>query len=261
MVYSEIALPFIAAFGLVVGSYLNVVIHRLPRGISTVWPPSGCPACGSLIPWWGNFPVLSFLWLRGRCLECRSSISWRYPFIESLVALLFALSFLRYGPSWSWLWAAAFACLLVVLAMIDLEHLLLPDRLTLPGIAVGCLAYPWLPWSGVWFDGLLGAAAGAGTLLLVYGLWYLIRHVEGLGLGDVKMMAMVGAFLGVRGALMTLLLGTLLAATFAVASMAVGRLGLKNRLPFGPFLALGAVLVLLGVDADWFEAFYPRFSG
>ena len=254
-------LVLIAAVGLVVGSYLNVVIHRLPRGRSTVWPPSGCPACGSLIPWWGNLPVLSFLWLRGRCRECRSPISWRYPIVEALVALLFVLCFFRFGPSWSWLGAALFSCLLVVLAMIDLEHLLLPDRLTLPGVALGWIVQPWLPWGGSWLDGVLGSVAGAGTLLALYGLWWVLRKVEGLGLGDVKMMAMVGAFVGLGGALTTLLIGTVLAASFAVTSMMFGRLSLQHRLPFGPFLAVGAAAAMFESGSGWLRAALPLLSG
>ncbi len=181
--------------------------------------------------------------------------------VEAFVGLLFVLSFLRFGPFWSWLWAAFFACLLVILAMIDLEHLLLPDRITYPGALLGWVVHPFLPWADSWFGGLLGSVVGAGILLLLYGLWFLLRKVEGLGLGDVKMMALVGAFLGVGGALTTLFIGTVLAACFAVPSLLSGRLSLQHRLPFGPFLALGALISMLGPEGRWFEALAPLFSG
>lgn len=181
--------------------------------------------------------------------------------VEAVVSFLFVLSFLRFGPFWNWLWAACFACLLVILALIDLEHLLLPDRITYPGALLGWVAHPFLPWADSWFGGLLGSAAGAGVLLLLYGLWFLLRKVEGLGLGDVKMMALVGAFLGVGGALTTLFIGTVLAASFALPSLLSGRLSLQHRLPFGPFLALGALISMFGPGERWFAALMPMFSG
>lgn len=244
---------YVAALGLVTGSYLNVVIHRLPRGTSTVLPRSACPFCGSLIAARDNLPLISFLWLRGRCRRCRSRISWRYPLVEAATALLFLLSYRLYGPApgrffgdGSWILAAAFGCLLLALTMIDLEHLLLPDRLTLSGLVAGVLLRPWLPWEGGPVDGMIGAAAGAGVLLAVYGGWYLIRRSEGMGLGDVKMLAMIGAFLGWRGVLDTLVVATLVAALVAIAAMLVGRLSLQHKIAFGPYLALGALLAMLG---------------
>lgn len=240
----------VAAFGLIVGSYLNVVIHRLPRGRSTVVSRSGCPFCGSLIHWWDNVPLLSFVWLRGACRACRSPISWRYPLVELATALLFTATWLAFGPGWPWILAALFGCLLLVLAAIDLEHLILPDRLTLGGTVLGLAAQRWLPWRGSFLDHLGGALVGAGILLAVYGAWYLLRRAEGLGLGDVKMMAMVGAFLGWRGALLTFMIGTFAAAGVAVTSMLFGRLGLENKLPFGPFLAFGAAVTMATMASD-----------
>ncbi|MDY7093334.1 MAG: prepilin peptidase [Acidobacteriota bacterium] len=267
---------YVIALGLVVGSYLNVVIHRLPRGTSTVLPRSACPFCGSLIAARDNLPLISFLLLRGRCRHCRSPIAWRYPALEAATALLFLFCYRAFGPSpdrffrdGTWLLAAAFGCLLLALAGIDLEHLLLPDRLTLPGIAAGLLLQPWLPWGEAqraalaaawpavaealpeWFQhllvGALGALAGAGVLLAVYGGWYLLRRTEGLGLGDVKMLAMIGAFLGWTGVLGTLLVATFTASTVAIVAMLLGRLSLQHKMAFGPFLTLGALVSLLAV--------------
>ena len=257
MPHPFLSLPFVSAIGLVVGSYLNVVIYRLPRGRSTVGGRSGCPFCGSLIRAWDNLPVLSYLWLRGRCRDCRSPISRRYPVVEATTGLAFALAFQVFGPGWGWASAALFASILIVLAFIDLEHLILPDRLTLGGAVLGLALFPWLPWKGSLVDHLVGLALGPGLLLGLYGLWYLIRRVEGLGLGDVKMMAMVGAFLGWRGSLMTLFLGTLSALAVALGFMATGRMGLKNKIPFGPFLALGAFVALLAVGTGWLDVYLP----
>ncbi|MCB1037383.1 MAG: prepilin peptidase [Acidobacteria bacterium] len=250
-------LLFVSVFGLVVGSYLNVVVYRLPRGRSTVAGRSGCPFCGSLIRWWNNLPLLSFLWLKGRCRDCRSPIFWRYPLLELLTALGFALSYRSFGPGWAWVLAALFLCILLLLAFIDLEHLILPDRLTLAGAALGFVLFRWLPWRGSLVDHLVGAALGPALLLGLYGLWFLIRRAEGLGLGDVKMMILVGAFLGWRGSLMTLFLGTLTAMAVALWLMATGRMGLKNKIPFGPFLSLGAAVALFATGSGWLDRFLP----
>ncbi len=257
MAHPFLNLPSVVAIGLVVGSYLNVVIYRLPRGKSTVGGRSGCPFCGSLIRGWDNLPVLSYLWLRGRCRDCRSPISRRYPLVEVLTASAYALCYSFFGPPWHWILAAIFCSILLVLAFIDLEHLILPDRLTLGGALLGLLLFPWLPWRGSFGDHLVGLGLGPGLLLGLYGLWYALRRAEGLGLGDVKMMATVGAFLGWQGSLLTLFLGTLLALVVALAYMATGRMGLKNKIPFGPFLALGALIALFSLGSTWLDRYLP----
>jgi leader peptidase (prepilin peptidase)/N-methyltransferase len=234
---------YAAAVGLVVGSFLNVVIHRLPRRQSTVLPRSRCPSCGAAISARDNIPLLSFLVLRGRCRHCRAAIGWHYPFVEALTALLFVACLERFGLGWHALVAAAFASLLVALAGIDLEHFLLPDVLTLPGLAAGLAIAAWSPWLP-WQDAALGALLGGGVLYLLSTGWYLLRGEEGLGLGDVKMLAMIGAFLGWEGVLVTLLLGSSSGAVMGLALIAGGRLGLKSQLPFGVFLAAGALVAL-----------------
>lgn len=244
---------YAALLGLIVGSYLNVVIYRLPRGLSTVFPRSGCPSCGAPIRARDNFPVVSFLLLGGRCRACRAPISWRYPAIEATTSLLFVASFLRFGPSLGALAAALFCSLMIVLAMIDLEHLILPDRITLPGIAVGLALQPFLPWAG-WRQALIGAALGAGILLAIWGLWYLIRREEGMGLGDVKMLALIGAFLGWKGVLVALFFSTLAGAAVGLALMRWGSLEMRSKLPFGTFLSLGGLVALFFGPplADWY---------
>lgn len=234
---------YAALVGLITGSYLNVVIHRLPRQQSTVLPRSRCPQCGSLIRPIDNIPLISYLFLRGRCRTCKAPISARYPFVEALTAVLFVAAVERFGPTRSAFVAAGFSALLLVLAAIDLEHMILPDRLTLPGIVIGIALQPWIGWVGV-KGALLGVALGAGVLLVAYGGWWLIRREEGLGLGDVKMLAMVGAFLGWRGVVVTLFLGAFAGAVVGLVLMIAGRGDVKSRLPFGTFLAAGALVAL-----------------
>ncbi len=232
------------AVGLVVGSYLNVVAYRLPRGLSTVRPRSRCPWCAGSIRARDNIPVVSWVALHGRCRRCAAPISWRYPTVEAATGLLFLACALRFGASPQAATGALFCALLTALALIDLDHYLLPDRLTLPGVAAGVVLSPWLPASGP-LESLTGAVIGAGILILVINVWYWLRGEEGMGLGDVNMLAMIGAFLGWRGALQTLMVGAVLGAVTGLALVATGRLQLRSRLPFGLFLAAGGVVVLL----------------
>jgi leader peptidase (prepilin peptidase)/N-methyltransferase len=244
---------YAALLGLVTGSYLNVVIHRLPRGESTVLPRSRCPYCGGGIRARDNLPVLSYLLLRGRCRRCRAPISWRYPVFEAATALLFVAIVESFGLSTEALAALVFGCLLLVLAAIDFDHYLLPDRLTLPGILVGLAVQPWLPRTS-FLDAVLGIAIGAGLLILLINFWYWLRSEEGMGMGDVNMLAMVGAFLGWQGVLVTFALATVSGALCGLALLLGGRLELRGRLPFGLFLALGALVALFA--GDWLVAAY-----
>ena len=233
-----------ALLGLVVGSYLNVLIHRLPRGISTVLPRSRCPRCRSPILPSDNVPVLSYLLLRGRCRRCRLAIHWRYPLVEASTAVGFVLSYRVLGPDLvPALVGASFVAAMIALAMIDLEHFLLPDAITWPGIAVGLVLLPRLGWrsdADLW----LGAALGAGVLLAVAWGWYFLKKVHGMGMGDVKMLGMVGAWLGWQAVVSTLFIASLTGSAVGLAAMMSGRLGMRSRLPFGVFLALGALVTL-----------------
>ena len=228
---------------LIVGSYLNVVIYRLPRRMSTVRPRSSCPACGAPIGARDNLPVVSWLLLGGRCRACRAPISPRYPLIEAATAALFVGCVVAFGVTVAALAAALFGALLIALAAIDVEHMLLPDRLTLPGIAAGLALSPFLPFGG-FRAALLGALLGGGILLALAGGWLLLRGEEGMGLGDVKMLAMIGAFLGWKGMAVTLFSASLLGALVGIALLRRSRAGLKTRLPFGAFLSLGGVFAL-----------------
>jgi len=239
--------------GLIVGSYLNVVIHRLPHGRSTVVPGSHCPTCGAAIRAFDNLPLLSWIALGGRCRACRAPISPRYPLVELLTGLAFAGAVARFGFAPEALAGAIFAALLIALSAIDLEHFLLPDRLTLPGLAVGLVAQVALP-SGSLGRGIAGALVGAGILLVVAGTWELVRGVEGMGLGDVKMLAMIGAFLGQSGVVVTLVFGTLFGSIAGLALVAVRRGSFASRLPFGLFLGIGGLIALYA--GDRLVAFY-----
>lgn len=229
--------------GLVVGSYLNVLAHRLPLGQSTVRPRSRCPACGAAIRARDNLPVVSWLLLGGRCRDCGAPISPRYPLIEATTGVLFAACVVRFGFAPETVAAAVLGALLVALAAIDFDHFLLPDKLTIPGIALGLAAQALLP-SGSLVAGVRGALIGAGLLLAIAGAWELLRGVEGMGLGDVKMLAMIGAFLGAGGVVVTLVFGTF--AGSAVGLVLIARRGgdLQAQLPFGVFLAAGGLVAL-----------------
>ncbi len=253
---SSFLILYSGLFGLAVGSFFNVVVHRLPRGVSIVFPRSACTYCGGALKARDNIPVLSYLALRGRCRWCAAPISIRYPLVELTTGILFALCAWRFGWSWETLVMALFCGVLLVLALIDLDHFVLPDKITLPGTLGGLAVQPWLPRVDL-LDALLGVVAGAGVLILIVNFWYWLRHEEGMGLGDVNMLAMVGAFLGWQGAAVTLVSATVAGALTGLILIASRRLGTKSRLPFGVFLSLGALIAvffgeqLTSVYAGW----------
>jgi leader peptidase (prepilin peptidase)/N-methyltransferase len=233
-----VALAFAAAFGAIAGSFLNVIIYRLPLGKSVVWPSSACPQCGRELSWYENIPVASWLALRARCRTCRAPISARYPFVEALTAVMFAAAWWYYGPGALLVSRLVFGCMLIALFAIDLEHHLLPNAITLPGIVVG-FVFSFFAEPG-WLASLIGTIAGAGILFGIAEAYYRVRREEGLGMGDVKMLAMIGAFLGWRLALVTLMLASLAGSVVGLLLIASRRAGMKYALPFGTFLALGA---------------------
>lgn len=233
----------VTLIGLVVGSYLNVVVYRLPRGLSTVTPGSSCPHCGEAVRALDNLPVVSFLALAGRCRSCRARISWRYPLVELATTGLFVACAWVFGQPAQAAVAALFCALMLALALIDLEHMLLPDKLTLPGIACGLALQPWIDQVRI-LDAMLGTLIGAGLLILLINVWYWWREEEGMGLGDVNLLAMIGAFLGWQGVLVALFAGALAGALVGLALMTVRRIDLTSKLPFGTFLAFGALIAL-----------------
>jgi leader peptidase (prepilin peptidase) / N-methyltransferase len=240
------------AFGALIGSFLNVCIYRLPRGQSVVWPSSSCPHCKRELSWYENIPIVSFLALRARCRGCRAPISIRYPIIEGVTALMFGAAWWYFGPSLLLASRLIFGCGLIVLFAIDLEHHLLPNTITLPGIVVG-LALSVFTEPG-WMSSLIGIVIGGGVLYAIAEAYYRLRHEEGLGMGDVKMLAMIGAFLGWKLTLVTLMMASFAGSGVGLALIVMRRGSMKYALPFGTFLAMGAALAAVFGSSllDWY---------
>jgi leader peptidase (prepilin peptidase)/N-methyltransferase len=229
--------------GLCVGSFLNVCIHRLPSRTSIVFPASRCPSCEHLLAWSDNIPVVSYLALRGRCRYCRAPISARYPVIEAMTCIVFVLHWLTFGPSLLFAVRVGFACALIVLFAIDLEHQILPNVITLPGIVVG-FACSLIGPPGPLMS-LAGIALGGGLLWGIAEAWFRLRKVEAMGFGDVKMLAMVGAFLGVKLVVLTFVLASMIGGLVGVVLIASRRADMATRVPFGTMLAFAALVASL----------------
>ncbi len=255
---------FVLVLGLCLGSFLNVCIARMPEDRSVVSPPSHCPHCGTDIHWYDNIPILSWLLLRARCRACSHPIAATYPLIEACTGLLVLLVWRQAIPSPELLDAAhvalfayhaAFVCMLVGLTFVDLEHYIIPDEFSIYAVPVGVLGAvgigllePGLAPS--WQQALVGALAGGGFLLAVAGIYWLIRREEGIGMGDVKLLAMIGSFLGAFPALfLVMLLSSIVGSVVGIAHVVLAGRGLRTAIPFGPFLALGALIVLF--FGDW----------
>lgn len=274
---SQSVIPFgVFLLGLVIGSFLNVCILRIPAGKSIVLPASSCPKCGKAIAAYDNIPVLSWFILGGKCRHCKVKISAMYPAVEFLTGLLFLACYLVFGLTVDALKWAVFAALLVVLTITDLRERILPNAVNFFGLGIGLLfsifikstdgTALWL--ANRWFefpppmpvlsfaDAILGAVAGSGLLWVVAEGYFRLRGREGMGLGDVKMMAAVGAFFGLKRTLMTILAGSLLGSVIGILLIAISKKGRDYELPFGTFLGAGALLVLFfGTPAlGWYQS-------
>ena len=248
---------FLAALaGLIVGSFLNVCIYRLPRRESLNWPASHCTSCNRALSWYENVPVVSWVVLRRRCRACGAPISLMYPIVEVTTALVFAGGMLVYGLTPLMVVRVAFACALIVLFAIDLEHRILPNVITLPGIVIGFAASLFLPPG--WRSSLIGIRAGGGVLFALAEAYYRARGREGLGMGDVKMLAMIGAFLGWPHMLLSLIIASFTGSAVGVGVIVSRRGGMQAALPFGTFLALGAIVAAVAGDAilAWYLSLY-----
>jgi leader peptidase (prepilin peptidase)/N-methyltransferase len=230
-------------FGLVIGSFLNVCIHRLPASQSIVHPRSRCPQCGHLIRVYDNIPVLSYLLLRGRCRDCGARISLRYPVVELLSGAFAAMALARFGLGWQALLMYALIAAFLVITFIDLDHRIIPDVITLPGIPIG-LAASFGPGMISPLESLLGILAGGGSLFLVAWGYQLVTQREGMGGGDIKLLAMIGAFIGWKGVLLTIFIASLTGTLAGMALIFRRRGDMKLAVPFGPFLAVGAIAYL-----------------
>jgi len=230
-------------FGAIVGSFLNVCIFRLPKEESIIWPGSHCPHCKKPIRFYDNIPLLSYLLLGGKCRQCHRSISLQYPLVEGITALLSLFLIMKFGLSPTYLIYFAFVAALIVITVIDLYHQIIPDVISLPGIGVGLLASLMIPQI-TFFNSLLGILLGGGSLFLIATVYQWLFKREGMGGGDVKMLAMIGAFLGWKAVIVTILLGSLIGSIIGIIAMALKGKDFKYAIPFGPFLSLGAVAAL-----------------
>ncbi len=254
-------LVFVAAAGLVFGSFFNVVIYRLPRGLNLSRPPSTCPGCGARIKPYDNIPVLSYVLLGGKCRRCRRRISPVYPAVELLTAIGFVLVYFHAGRKLGLDFFAGclFTAALIVLGFIDAEHQILPDAITMPGLVLA-LAYSFFRSDLTFRGALLGAVVGGGFLLVVYGAYRLIRKKEGLGMGDVTMMLMVGAALGPARTLLVLILASLAGALFGLYLVARKGKDFQFALPFGTFIAPAAFAAMIWGQriVSWYLSRLPR---
>ncbi|OEU52694.1 MAG: peptidase A24 [Desulfobacterales bacterium C00003060] len=230
-------------FGMAIGSFANVCIYRLPRSLSLILPRSMCPNCKARIAFYDNVPVASYLWLRGRCRHCGTAISLRYPMVE-LVSGLFAVAiFMRHGLSLEGIVLYGLVEALLVITFIDIDHKIIPDVITYPGIGIGFLTSFALGYI-TYKESFLGIILGGGTLFLVAWGYYLVTKREGMGGGDIKLLAMIGAFLGWKGVMFTVFAGSAIGAVVGTALALRTEEGRKLAIPFGPFLSLGALLFL-----------------
>lgn len=249
------------AFGLVIGSFLNVCIVRLPRDRSIVKPPSHCPVCKTPIRFYDNIPIISFLLLRAKCRSCGEPISWRYPLVELMNGLLYVWIVREFPLGGEALLLMAFCSALIVITFIDLDHQIIPDIITLPGMVVGLALAPFflypltdplpfhlgaiVPHAGRYLTGFLnsiiGLILGGAPLFAIGWIWEKLRHVEAMGGGDVKFMGMVGSFFGWKGALLTIMLGAVAGSVVGVLLILLKRHRMEKVIPFGPFLAAGAL--------------------
>jgi leader peptidase (prepilin peptidase)/N-methyltransferase len=230
-------------FGAIVGSFLNVCIIRLPKGESIIIPGSHCPQCNHPIKFYDNIPLISYLLLGGKCRYCKRSISAQYPLVEGTTAISSLLLFLKYGLSLSYFFYFSFVAALIIITVIDLYHQIIPDVISIPGIGVGLLGALIIPHI-TFFNSLLGILLGGGSLFVVATLYQWLFKREGMGGGDVKLLAMIGAFLGWDAVILTILLSSLIGSITGIIIMVLKGKDFKYAIPFGPFLSLGAVIAL-----------------
>ncbi len=245
MIYDPLILTVTALFGAIVGSFLNVVILRLPEpGASIVFPASHCPRCRHPLSWYENIPLLSYLFLRGRCGHCEVHISSQYPLVELLMAVLSSAVFFRFGLSLTAVGFFFFSAALLVIICIDIQHQIIPDVISLPGILLG-FAFSFSNSITTWQDSLIGLLAGGGILYAIALLYFVLRKQDGMGGGDIKLLAMIGAFLGWQSLPFVIFASSLSGSIIGILTMVIQKKGGATRIPFGPFLSLAALLYML----------------
>ncbi len=247
---------FLTCVGAAVGSFLNVLIFRIPEGQSIVLPSSHCPKCGHAVRIYDNIPIISYLILRGKCRDCHEKISLQYPIVEAITAIMSLLLFLKFGLSFKYLFSFIFTCALIVITFIDLRHQIIPDVISLPGIPVFFFLAVFFMNLTVW-ESLLGILIGGGCLFAIAFLYEIITKREGMGGGDIKLLAMLGAFLGWKSLFFILFVSSLLGAVVGVSAMIIKGQDMKYAVPFGPFLSIAAVAYLfVGADVMNFLFFH-----
>jgi leader peptidase (prepilin peptidase)/N-methyltransferase len=251
-------LPLVTAglLGLAVGSFLNVCIYRLPIGKSLAYPPSACTSCGRALRWFENVPVVAWLVLGGKCRTCRAAISAEYPLVEAFTGAMFMWAWSQYGPGWLLFSHLLLGCALVVLFFIDLHHRILPNVITLPGIAIGFLLSLLNPPG--WVSSLVGILLGGLIPFAIAELYFRVRGDEGLGMGDVKMLAMIGAFLGWPLMFLTLVIASFMGSFVGLSLIALRRGDMKSSMPFGTFLTLAAFVAIVTGDRiiTWYLGYF-----
>ncbi len=244
-------------FGALIGSFLNVCICRLPKEESIVCPGSHCPHCGKPIRFYDNIPLVSYILLKGRCRHCHCPISIQYILVEGMTALGSFVLFMKFGPSLSYIFYFAFLASLIVITVIDLYHQIIPDVISLPGIGVGLGASLLIPQI-TFLNSLAGVLLGGGSLFLVATVYQWLFKREGMGGGDVKLLAMIGAFLGWKAVILTILSGSLIGSIIGITIMILKGKDFKYAIPFGPFLSIGAVISLFCQNEIIFWYLQPK---
>jgi len=230
-------------FGAIVGSFLNVCIYRLPRNKSIIKPSSFCPNCEKPIKYFDNIPILSYIILKGRCRNCSSKISIKYPIVETITALLYLMVYRVTGLNMEFAVILLFVSILIVISFIDLEFQIIPDILSLGGLTFG-LVLSFFRHNFGFLDALIGVLLGGGVLFVIAYGYQLLRKVEGMGGGDIKLIGMIGAFCGIKGAVFSLIAGSFLGTIVGVPAMLIKGKGAKYAIPFGPFLSLAAIIYI-----------------
>jgi leader peptidase (prepilin peptidase)/N-methyltransferase len=231
-------------FGACIGSFLNVCIFRIPEKKSIVFPGSFCPVCKQDIPFYCNIPILSYLMLRGRCRHCKNPISIRYPFIEMLTGIVPVLLFFKFDLTPALFFWFSFICVLMVISFIDFDHQIIPDIISLPGILIFASSAVFIPDMSV-KRVLMGIITGGGILYAVAWVYFKLRKTEGMGGGDIKLLAMIGAATGIKGVIFTVFTSSLMGTVAGIGTLLIAKKGHHQlKIPFGPYLSLGAVLYI-----------------
>jgi leader peptidase (prepilin peptidase)/N-methyltransferase len=250
---------FLFSLGAIIGSFLNVCIVRLPKRESLIRPPSHCPNCNKPIRFYDNIPIISYILLAGKCRYCKNRISLRYPVVEGLTGLMTVALFMRYGLTVQFLLLLVFSAALIIITFIDLAHQIIPDAISIPGIPCGIGASLLIPTIS-WLDSLIGILVGGGLLLLIAVGYKWITRREGMGGGDIKLLAMIGAWLGWKAIPFILLASSLIGLLVGGGSGLLLKKGLRTKIPFGPFLAIASLIyIFFGPEViHWYISYFVR---